>query len=106
MKKKTTVLSFAFLLTQIGAVNAEGTPIIDDKIKLGINDTVAYSIAPQTGVKEYQWHPPKGCYIIKGQGTEAIKLVSTFLAQDGPLKVNRISGGENNDFKPNLTSKR
>lgn len=98
MKKKTTFLAFAFLLTQIGAVNAEGTPIIDGKIKLGINDTVAYSIVPQTGVKEYQWHPPKGCFIIEGQGTKTIKLVSTFLAQDGPLKVNRISEGGINDF--------
>ena len=82
MKKKTTILSLALFLTQIGQLNAEGIPAINGATKLGVNDTVAYSVTPQTGIKEYRWYSPKGCYIIEGQGSEAIKLVSTFLAQE------------------------
>lgn len=97
MKKKTTILSFALLLSQAGQLSAEGTPVINGTTRLGINDTVAYSVTTQTGVKEYRWYPPKGCYIIEGQGSKSIKLVSTFLAQDGQLKVNRLFEGETND---------
>ena len=97
MKKKTTILSLALFLTQIGQLNAEGIPAINGATKLGVNDTVAYSVTPQTGIKEYRWYSPKGCYIIEGQGSEAIKLVSTFLAQDGTLKVNRLFERETDD---------
>lgn len=97
MNQKITILSLALLLSQTGQVGAQSSLAISGISKLGINDTVAYSIPAQAGVQNYHWATPKGCYILEGQGSESIKLVSTFLAQDGLLKVVRTLDGENKD---------
>lgn len=97
MKLKTTILSFVLLSSQMGQISAQGLPVISGATQLGTNDTVAYSIPAQQEVLKYHWSTPKGCYIIEGQGSEAIKLVSTFRAQDGLLKVERTFKDETRD---------
>ncbi len=93
MNKKITLIASALLLSTYGECMAQNSLSINGSRSLGINDTVTYSIAAQPAGNEYRWTTPKGCYILDGQGTETIQLVSTFLSQDGYLKVEGMVEG-------------
>lgn len=101
MNKKRTFFACALLLSQYGVICAQNTRAIEGNNKLGINDTVTYSVPAQDDVTGYKWTAPRGCRILDGQGSESIRLVSTFLSQDGTLKVERTFGG---DVKDEITT--
>ena len=56
---------------------------------IGMNDTLHFSVPLNASVQQYQWLPPLGCKVLDGQGSASIRLRSTFLAQDGALKLVR-----------------
>ena len=88
LKRLTYLVSLCVLSTLQGNAQARISSIEGEQ-KLGINDTTTYIVTGQTNVENYRWLLPKGCYALEGQGSESIRMVSTFLAQNGKLSVER-----------------
>lgn len=83
--KKTPLFTLVLMLAYGGALHAQTA--IDGPREIGMTDTCRFSVNLANMFNHFEWTPPTGCRILKGQGTGSIELLGTFLAQDGPLSV-------------------
>ncbi|MFA6873603.1 MAG: serine/threonine protein phosphatase, partial [Bacteroidaceae bacterium] len=82
-------LFFCVLLFYVIGVDVLNAQQISGNQLIGMNDTLHFSVPQNASVQQYQWMPPLGCKILDGQGSAAIRLRSTFLAQDENLRLIR-----------------
>lgn len=67
---------------------SDGSSIEGDS-RMQIDAVSSFRVSENDAVQAYRWIAPVGCRIEQGQGTPEVKVRSTFLAQDSPLRVLR-----------------
>ena len=89
MVKRFFFYVLLFYTIGVNVLNAQSISQIAGNQLIGMTDTLRFSVPLNASVKQYQWLPPLGCKVLEGQGSAAIRLRSTFLAQDGNLRLVR-----------------
>lgn len=95
-KKLWTYAVLAGALCSAGAATATDGKISGPS-EIGMDDTLSYSLPQDASISSYRWMAPAGCKILSGQGESSIQLRSTFLAQDGDLRVERTFSDQHKD---------
>lgn len=93
------LFSYVFLSCMMGCclLKAQQKEQITGNQWIGISDTLEYSVKQDASVQQYQWIVPVGCKILSGQGETSLRIRTTFLAQNGDLRVIRKFGEEHSD---------
>ena len=98
---KSTMLS-CLMFGMASLAFAEGGAI-QGPTALGIGQTVTYAITGAGSGAHVTWQAPIGCRIVEGQGTNTVKVVSTYMAQDGELLATYTLDGNEVTEKVNVS---
>lgn len=80
-----------------GMLHAQTSAVIEGAPVMRIDEVATYRVSEDASVEAYRWILPAGCRLDAGQGTSQIELRSTFLSQDGPLRLVRTFADQHSD---------
>ncbi len=98
MKRRRVLLSIQ-LLTCLCMISGypHATDRINGKSLMNIEKPESFSTEDNASVSSWLWIPPSGCIIEEGQGTNEVKIYSTYLAKDSHIKLIRSYADETKD---------
>lgn len=97
MKKNYIPLCLMALGLPFCAHAQSGTVSIEGDSQMRIDAESSFTVSEDDAVQSYRWIAPVGCRIESGQGTPSVKIRSTFLSQDSPLRVIRTFSDDSAD---------
>ncbi len=95
MRKRN--ISLLLLSLAVGGQLTAQKPSIEGVAVMKIDETKSFSVAADEAVTAYRWTAPNGCRVTAGQGTNEVEIVSTWLARDGRVSVERTFADEHRD---------
>ena len=95
MRKRN--IGLLLLSLAVGGQLTAQKPSIEGVAVMKIDETKSFSVAADEAVAAYRWTAPNGCRVTAGQGTNAVEIVSTWLARDGRVSVERAFADEHRD---------
>ncbi|MGL4411600.1 MAG: fibronectin type III domain-containing protein [Bacteroidales bacterium] len=94
MKRRLFAIALAAMLASQGSnLLAQNSSIVGES-SIRVNTTASYSVVADPSVLSYEWIAPTGSRIISGQGTHTIELETSYISQDGTLKLVMILNDE------------